>query len=345
MKSSIQKTYHKLHSLEWFEYRKNGIGSSEVAAVMGLNPMYPAAKLFNEKIGRIQPWTEGNVNTFWGLQMEDKIRYAYQYTDPDKPDSYVENEREGKMIRKCRSFKGYYANPDFPHLFTSLDFMLQKGQFILRKDRPLSEMEYPVEAKNMNAYALNKWETVPVYYIAQVMCQCMILETDYAELVIKDSNNNLHIWPVEYSPKFGQEILDRTAPFWENVTKAKALYEKACRSTELSEQEDLLGQVDMLEPGPDNTKAYEDFMKDKFKDSYERSEKQGDTTDILNATKYDEISKQIKKLEGDRQEPKNLLIHSMGKHEILNLGMGKSITYFADKNGKRTFRTKLEDEK
>ena len=43
---------------EWLEYRKSGIGSSEVATILGLNPFETPYQLWRRKIGLDEPKTE-----------------------------------------------------------------------------------------------------------------------------------------------------------------------------------------------------------------------------------------------------------------------------------------------
>lgn len=54
-----------------------GIGASEISAVVGLNPYRSRFELWEEKVGQRAPF-DGNDTTEWGLLTEPAIRRAYQ---------------------------------------------------------------------------------------------------------------------------------------------------------------------------------------------------------------------------------------------------------------------------
>ena len=54
---------------EWLEHRKSGIGSSEVATILGLNPWETPYQLWRRKVGLDEPKTEtfamSSLGTFY----------------------------------------------------------------------------------------------------------------------------------------------------------------------------------------------------------------------------------------------------------------------------------------
>ncbi|WP_369183300.1 YqaJ viral recombinase family protein [Streptomyces sp. Y1] len=84
-------------SSEWHAARSNGIGGSEIAAVMGLSPYESAFSLWHRKQGLVQP-VEENPQMYWGTRLEPivlaefakrhpewAVRRAPTYAGPDRP--------------------------------------------------------------------------------------------------------------------------------------------------------------------------------------------------------------------------------------------------------------------
>ena len=69
-------------SPEQHALRSQGLGASEVAAVLGLDPYRTALDVYLEKTGQTPPF-EGNRFTKWGVRLEDDIVDEYQERHPD----------------------------------------------------------------------------------------------------------------------------------------------------------------------------------------------------------------------------------------------------------------------
>jgi len=63
-------------SPEWLDYRRGGIGASEVGAVLGVCPWKTPVDVWLEKTGR-QPAFSGNNATHWGSLLEDLVAKEY----------------------------------------------------------------------------------------------------------------------------------------------------------------------------------------------------------------------------------------------------------------------------
>ncbi len=68
----------KLTHEEWLEYRKRGIGGSDAAAVLGLNPYTSAYAVYHEKLSLAEPF-EGNDKTRLGSDLEEYV--AKRFTE------------------------------------------------------------------------------------------------------------------------------------------------------------------------------------------------------------------------------------------------------------------------
>lgn len=93
---------------QWLEVRNGGIGSSDAATAVGLNPYKSQLELWQEKTGRkpmeeIPPGQEDP--RYWGTLLEPMVATAYQ-------------ERTGNRVRRVNAV---LQHPTFPHMLANLD--------------------------------------------------------------------------------------------------------------------------------------------------------------------------------------------------------------------------------
>lgn len=343
MKKHLIRENIPLHSDEWHAHRLNYINASELGAVLGLSKYSCAAKIFNEKIGVLPPWKEGNRFTHFGLRIEDIIAEAWEHYEPQgEEDNYVKNCKDGNLIRKCKNIGGYIRNPKYEWLSMSLDRVINKG--MPRMTGEILKEEVPLELKSIQSYALNQWETVPPSYLAQITLQMIIMEVDYSELCLLDSSQKLHLYPIEYNDEFAQQILEITHDLWyKRVLPAKELLKSLESEVDDSKKGDIQYEIDQLEPDSTDSPAYEDFLKEKHKDGYVKDAKEGNMDDWANGVHYNQWSAEVKKAEETKQVYRNKILKSLGKHEYLSFGEDGEISYSPDKSGKRSLRVKLKN--
>ncbi len=98
------------HSPEWHAMRRTGLGGSDVAACLGLNPYRAPIDVYTEKIGELEGFA-GNERTQWGQILEPVIAKEYQ------------RRRGGPDICTLRGPLATERSADRPwHLFT-LDYL------------------------------------------------------------------------------------------------------------------------------------------------------------------------------------------------------------------------------
>ncbi len=168
MKSKIEIHRIPYGTEEWHKYRMNGIGGSEVGSVLRLNPYESSVRVYHEKVGTQERQRDDTEFMFWGREEEDKIAEVWQYHDGTET-GYIQNHRDGKIIRKCKNINGYAVNPDYPWLFASVDRLINKdGGVNFLTGKPLEE-EAVLVCKLLSHWAAQAWETgMPIYFITQV---------------------------------------------------------------------------------------------------------------------------------------------------------------------------------
>lgn len=92
---------------EWKALRKDYIGGSDAASVIGLNPYKSAYSLWAEKLGKL-PEFEGNLATDMGTYLEDFVAKLF------------EKETGKKVRRECRSI----FNDKYPWAIANCDRMV-----------------------------------------------------------------------------------------------------------------------------------------------------------------------------------------------------------------------------
>lgn len=270
MKSDLQIHYITPHTPEWHAFRRNGIGGSEVGDICGLVKAEHNRTIyhFHNKVGDYPTEIMDNPKMFAGRFLEDKIAELWEFWDGTEW-GYIDNYKNNKKIRSCRSIKGMVINPKYPWLFGSVDRLInKKGGYNLLTGEPLKQ-EGILEIKNMSFNASRMWEDfIPPSHIAQVHTYMIIFETDYAELVTLVDGNQFSVIPFNRDESFCESIINVTKAFWYNrAYPAQQAFEKKKKAEmtgnvrEYEEQEALLQR---LEPDPDSSNAYREFMNESF---------------------------------------------------------------------------------
>lgn len=152
---------------EWLEWRRKGIGGSEVATLMGQSPFMTARDLYRNKVG-ILPAIEDEGN--W-VAMEVGHRL----------ESLVAEIFERKTGLRIYQIKKMFAHPDHPFMLANTDYMVetQDGQTGV------------LEIKTSNLHAKEKWQddTIPFNYECQGRHYMAIMDVDFCWFACLFGNN------------------------------------------------------------------------------------------------------------------------------------------------------------
>lgn len=159
---------------QWLAARQKGIGASDAACIIGVNPWKTNLQLWEEKTGRSTPEDIGEKpQVVYGKNAEDSLRSLFALDYPQYKVSYDEF--------------GMIANrPEEPWLFATLDGELEQTLYddgaVAAKDR------YGVlEIKTTEIMHPRMWEEwsdgVPQHYYCQVLHQ--LLATGYSYAILK----------------------------------------------------------------------------------------------------------------------------------------------------------------
>jgi len=302
----------------WLEFRQNGIGASEIATVMGLNQYKSAHQLFYEKVEGA-PEQEDSIAMFMGRYNEDSIADLWQYWESDQI-TMMQNYNEKKTVRKCRKINAYLINPEHPHLFASLDRVINKNG---------SSKEGALELKTISAYSSDQWIAgIPVQYIVQLQQQLLVADLDEGELCILKDGRYMEVYSFSRNEEIIKNIIEESTKFWNNVLEARKLYAKG-------------EPFEHLEPELDNIEAYKEFLNEKFTATAEKAE----PTDEIYITgmQYMKCNEDVKAVELEKTRLTNIIKAHMGSASLIDYGSGGKITWNENAKGSRTMLIKLKE--
>lgn len=177
---------------EWLEERKKGIGGSDAATILGLNPYKTSIQLWEEKTGRKQAEDISNKPYVqYGTKAEEHLRELFKLDFPQ----YEVSHQENTIIK----------HPTYPFLFASLD-----GQLVDKETGELGVLEIKT-SEILRSMQKEKWkEKIPDNYYCQVLHYLNV--TGYSFAILKaqlryDYNGDIRLETKHYTIK-RQEVED-----------------------------------------------------------------------------------------------------------------------------------------
>ena len=189
---------------EWLSYRRQGIGGSDVAAILGISPFRTARDIYYDKLNIADvEQDEGNwVAMEMGHLLEDLV---------------------AKIFRKKTGYKAYqikkmFQHPEYPFMLADVDY------FVSMPDGSTAILE--IKTTNYNArdnWWLNGKETVPVYYESQGRHYMAVMDMDrvFFCCLYGNTEDEVIIREIRRDLPYEEEMIYLEQEFWENQVKAK----------------------------------------------------------------------------------------------------------------------------
>jgi len=310
---------------KWLQFRKQGIGASDIGTILGYNQYKSAIELWYEKLTLEPELSVESIAIFMGHYHEDTVADLWQYWDGTEA-GMIKNYREGKIVRKNRRINAYVQNPKYPWLFVSLDRIINKGE---RGD------EGALEIKTIAGYEAAKWSTgIPPAHIVQVLTQIMVCEFKFGEIAAMQDGRTFNVWPFEYNEVICEQIKVRTKEFWDTVLQGRILLTRkyeAVKSFNMKLADELQAELETLEPPPDNSEAYAKFLKDKYNRSLAQvGLVKGTDADYLIAEEHKRLKGKIKDLETEMRLCENTLKSRIKEGTALDFGDKGKVNWEGD---------------
>lgn len=182
---------------EWLEVRKHGIGSSDAAAAVGLNPYKSQLELWMEKTGRDTDLpkpdpTDTTAPVYWGTLLEPIVAASY-------------TQLTGRKVRKVNAV---LQHPDRPWMLANID----------REVIGASDVQI-LECKTAGEFGARHWrDGVPEYVQLQVQHQLAVTGKQAADVAVLLCGQQLKVHRVERDDELIAKLMLLQERFWHYVT-------------------------------------------------------------------------------------------------------------------------------
>lgn len=180
------------------DQRNTGIGGSDMAAVLNINPYCTSEEMRLIKLGRIAANDEENQNTKLGKLFEPIIAQL------------IEEELGVKLRRQNHTIR----NSKYPWLYGHID-------------RRIVGQREGVEIKNANWWMRRDWgepgtDEIPAYYLPQPHTYMLLLDFQRWHTGVLLGGNDLKMYTIERDKEMDELIIEHSRRFWEvNVKQDK----------------------------------------------------------------------------------------------------------------------------
>lgn len=293
----------------WLQERSKGIGGSDVATVLGLNPYKTPLSLWEEKTGKTKSSPAGEA-AYWGTTLEDVVAKEF-------------SKRTGMKIQRVNFLLSTGENG---WMRGNIDRAIVNEQIAkaVRVNKPekaaetglMLSTDVGLECKTASVYMSEHWgdsqeaeilagkivteHKIPLYYETQIQWYMAVtgIETFYVAVLI--GGQDFRMYEVKRDQDVIDAIVSKCRDFWENHV------------------------LKDVPPAPINV---DDVKKLYAKDSGEMTEATNEeATDI---GELRNLKEQIKSLKEQEEAVASRLIMAIGEKTGLTLGGKKAVTYKA----------------
>ena len=279
---------------KWLKARKEGIGGSDAASVLGLNPYKSSMRVYMDKIS-----TNHVGNKLKDIYEDESIRDIYKHESikdkleidkgvnykmelGNKLKNFIANEFVLKTGKKVRSINGILKNDKYPFALANIDRAV------------IGEKAF-LECKITNSYSKKLWQKeVPIYYKIQCYHYMAITGATHCYIAALIGNEELVIHRIDRNEELINEIMDLEKMFWDKCILGEEL------------------------PSPDGSEDYSKVLQVLYKDSIDEELILFEKGDLLK--RYDDVREFVKNLDMERKAIEQYLQMQMKDYEVAYLG-------------------------
>ena len=183
---------------EWLNFRRCGIGGSDVAVICGLSKYKSVLQLWMEKTGQLEPEEAGEA-AYWGNVMEPIIR----------------NEFANRTGFKVDTINSMLKHPEHAFMLANVDGI------VINKDGRKSIFE----AKTASAYKAEQWEDdkIPEEYMLQIQHYMAVTGFKSTFIAAIIGGNQFIYKKIERDDELIDMIIQLEYNFWESVVNNEPL--------------------------------------------------------------------------------------------------------------------------
>jgi putative phage-type endonuclease len=183
---------------KWLQYRRQGIGSSDAAAAVGLNPYQSPLELWMIKTGRDTdlPQVDPSDDTspmFWGTVLEPVVAERYAC-------------RTGNRVRRNNAVL-QHPDPDKAWMLANIDREIVGNSAV-----------QILECKTAGEFGARLWrDGVPEYVQCQVQHQLAVTGKQAADVAVLICGQELRVHRIERDDDLIAHLIDLERRFWQYV--------------------------------------------------------------------------------------------------------------------------------
>ena len=178
---------------DWLDVRRQGIGSSDVAQIMGVSPYGGLFDVWNAKHGLVDEARTSPQIT------------AGNYLEPTIASWWYDTHFDGiEQLKMQRNGYRVHHHPDLPWAIATPDYLLDEGV---------------VEIKNVGPYRGSEWgeagdpDGVPDHVYLQVQWQLLVMQRTHAYVVALIGGWDLRSYPIEPDADTMERALEAAKSF------------------------------------------------------------------------------------------------------------------------------------
>jgi predicted phage-related endonuclease len=205
--SAVLLGRHEPGSPEWHALRAEGIGASEVAAVLGLSPWQSRFNLWHVKAGTITETFSGNAATSWGTRLEPVVLDAYAeardllVAEGPTPDLFAAALGSALLVPQ----PGTFAHAERPWQRCNPDAIAHER---------LVEVK---TARFADGWGADGSDEIPTFYRVQVVYAMDCLELPVCDVPVLIGGSDFRVFTIELDEAEATLIRDEVGEFWESI--------------------------------------------------------------------------------------------------------------------------------
>lgn len=185
---------------EWLKYRESGIGSSEVATIVGLNPWETPYQLWRRKLGLDAPKQE-NFAMKAGHYLEDAVSLFWQ-------------DETGQQVIKSSAGDWLIRDDERPYLQVSPD------RTYWLADMPHSNENKGILECKTTQMTIDE-DDIPKHWFVQVQYQLGVAGYQHGSLAWLTQGRNFGYKDLAFVPDFFAWLVEEVDKFWVDNIQAK----------------------------------------------------------------------------------------------------------------------------
>ncbi|MGL5327931.1 MAG: YqaJ viral recombinase family protein [Peptostreptococcaceae bacterium] len=185
---------------EWLKRRKEGIGGSDAASVLGLNKYKSSISVYMDKVDECED-----------VDNSSKEEVNYRMELGNKLENFVANEFMLKTNKKVRNVNGILKNDKYPFALANIDRAIVGEKAFL-------------ECKVTNSYSKSLWQSeVPLHYQVQCYHYMAVTGATHCYVAALIGNEELIIHKIERNEELIDKIMNLEKLFWDECVLGKSL--------------------------------------------------------------------------------------------------------------------------